>query len=95
MNSEKKPLFELGPIVATPPCMIALKKAGQSIEHFVNKHVTGDWAELDDHDTQANEDAIWDETRIMSVYKTNCGDVIWVITEADRSSTCLLLPSCY
>ncbi len=93
--TNKKQLFELGTVVCTPPCLVALKKAGQSPDLFLNRHVVGDFGDLDEHDAQANEDALWGDARIMSVYKTNCGEVIWVITEADRSSTCLLLPSCY
>ena len=90
-----KPLFSLGQVVATPPCLVALKKAGQAPDVFLNRHVIGDWGNIDEHDAQVNEDALWGDSRIMSVYKTNCGEVICLITEADRNSTTLLLPSDY
>ncbi len=90
-----EPLFSLGQVVATPPCLTALKKAGQSPDLFLSRHVKGDWGNVNEHDAQVNEDALWGSSRIMSVYQTTCGEVIWLITEADRSSTTLLLPSDY
>ena len=59
------------------------------------KHVRGEWGDLDAEDAEANRTALLDGARILSSYKTRLGDAIWVITEADRSSTCLLLPEEY
>ena len=95
MIAEQKPLFPLGRVVGTPGALEALAAAGQIPTEFLDRHVKGDWGEVCDDDKQANEDALMDGTRILSAYKTNQGIRIWVITEADRSSTCILLPDEY
>jgi hypothetical protein len=89
------PLFTLGKIVATPGALEALGRSGHSPGEFLTKHARGEWGELDAHDTEANKAALRDGSRILSNYSTRCGDVIWIITEADRSSTCLLTPDEY
>lgn len=87
--------FSLGQIVATPVALRALQEAGQSPEFFLSKHVSGDWGEVCDEDKQANDQALVDGSRLLSAYRTLRGVRIWIITEADRSSTCCLLPSEY
>jgi hypothetical protein len=59
------------------------------------KHHRGDWGDVDNNDKQANEQALRDEGRIFSAYKTLKGVKIWIITEADRSATTILLPEDY
>lgn len=95
MIAEQQPLFSLGRLVATPGALEALAAAGQSPTEFLNRHVRGDWGDVCDEDKQANEDALKDGTRILSAYKTNLGLTVWCLTEADRSSTCILLPDEY
>jgi hypothetical protein len=90
-----KPKFNLGKLVATPGALEALTDAGQTPMDFVSRHLVGDWGEPCDPDRQANEDALRDGARLFSVYRTAKGIKIWVITEADRSSTCVLLPEEY
>jgi hypothetical protein len=87
--------FPLGQIVATPGALEALKKTGQSSAEFLHLHVSGDRGDLCAEDKQSNEEALNDGGRIFSAYNLNDGTKIWVITEADRSSTCVLLPSEY
>jgi hypothetical protein len=87
--------FGIGTLVATPGALAALTEAGQSPMHFVSRHVVGDWGDCCTEDRQANENALRDGARLFSVYKTANGVKIWVITEADRSSTCVLLPEEY
>ena len=87
--------FILGQVVATPGALEALEKTGQSATEFLNRHVAGDGGDLCDEDKQTNEDALQDDGRIFSAYHLNDGTKIWIITEADRSSTCVLLPSEY
>lgn len=94
MIAERKPL-NLGRVVATPGALDALEKASQSPLTFLQRHARHDWGDVCDEDRDANERALDDDTRIMSVYHTAKGDKIWVITEADRSSTCILLPEEY
>jgi hypothetical protein len=89
------PLFPLGQVVATPGALEALEESGQEPIEFLRRHVTGDWGQLDKADIQENEYSLKHGLRLLSSYRTNKGTKIWVITEADRSSTCLLLPSEY
>ena len=90
----KSAKFDLGQIVATPGALEALGSAGQSPAEFLTRHVQGDWGEVDDEDKQANDDALKTGARLLSAY-TALDERIWIITEADRSSTCILLPSEY
>ena len=88
-------LFELGQVVATPGALRALQKAEQLPAEFLDRHVAGDWGELDDEDRQENAFSVRNGFRILSAYTTSAGDKIWIITEADRSATTLLLPEEY
>ncbi|HET8925261.1 MAG TPA: hypothetical protein VFN26_19925 [Candidatus Acidoferrum sp.] len=89
-------LFPLGQIVATPGALAALEKAGQTPLDFLSRHVRGDWGELDEHDRKENELSLKRGFRLLSSYRVSSGDTkVWVITEADRSVTTLLLPEEY
>jgi len=87
--------FPLGQTVSTPAALEALDDSGESPTLFLNRHTSGDWGEVCEDDKQANEDALLHGDRILSAYRTAKGVKIWVITEADRSSTCILLPEEY
>jgi len=91
----KQPAFELGQIVATPGALAALKKAGQQPGEFLTRHVHREWGDLDEEDRKENEYSLEHGFRLLSAYKTNAGDRLWIITEADRSVTTLLLPEEY
>jgi len=91
----KQPAFELGQIVATPGALAAIKKAGQQPGEFLTRHVNRDWGDLDEEDRKENESSLEHGFRLLSAYKTNAGDRLWIITEADRSVTTLLLPEEY
>ncbi len=88
-------LFPLGRVVATPGALDALERAEQQPSEFLDRHVTGDWGELDEEDKEENERSVQEGLRILSAYTTSAGDKIWIITEWDRSVTTLLLPSEY
>ena len=90
-----KPKFPLGQLVATPGALGALQEAGQSPAFFLEKHVSGDWGEVCADDRRANDEALVSGERLLSAYKTLRGVKIWIITEADRSSTCCLRPEEY
>jgi hypothetical protein len=62
---------------------------------FLARHRTGDWGEVDARDRAANDQALREGSRLLSAYRTARGVGLWIITEADRSSTCLLLPEEY
>jgi hypothetical protein len=93
MNGEPK--FKVGNTVATPGALRAMQQAGQGWITFLDRHISGDWGDLETHDKTANEVALRDGSRILSAYNLSTGVTIWVITEADRSSTCILLPGEY
>jgi hypothetical protein len=82
-------------MVATPAALAALTESGQSPAEFLRRHVSGDWGEVDSEDQQANEDALLHGARLLSAYRTSKNVRIWVITEADRIATTILLPEDY
>ena len=90
-----RPLFKLGQCVATPGALEALEQAGQSFGEFLLRHSAADWGDVCDEDAQANNDALKCGARLLSSYRTTLGTKLWVITEDDRSSTCVLLPEEY
>jgi len=59
------------------------------------RHVTGDWGDLDADDRKENDQALERGTRLLSAYQASNGTKFWIITEADRSSTTVLLPEDY
>ena len=79
--------FELGQIVATPGALTALKKSGQQPGEFLTRHVNREWGDIPDEDRRENEYSLEHGFRLLSAYKTNAGDCLWLITEADRSVT--------
>ena len=87
--------FSLGRVVATPGALKALEEANQNPLEFLERHQAGDWGELCDEDKDENEFSVRNGFRILSAYRTRNNVKIWVITEADRSVTTLLLPHEY
>ena len=85
--------FPLGRVVATANAADVLPRA--EVLAAIDRHATGDWGELDDEDRLANERALRDGSRLLSVYRTESGTRFWIITEADRSATTVLLPEDY
>jgi hypothetical protein len=90
-----KPLFTLGQVVATPGALKAIEASGDSLFTYLSRHQSGDWGEVDAHDRRENQLSLEQGFRLISVYRLSTGAKIWVITEADRSSTCILLPEEY
>ena len=95
-----RPKFVLGQVVATPNALAAFTANAQTPISFINRHVRGDWGDVDAHDRDANELALVDGSRIFSVYHLKDGTKFWIITEAvdddgRRQSTCVLLPEDY
>ena len=88
------PLFTLGQVVATPGALALLETHGQTYWHLLDRHTSGDWGDLTDEDRQANADALAYGDRLLSSYPVG-DDKVWIITEADRSATTLLLPDEY
>ena len=84
--------FNPGSIVATPGALEALRASGSHPLAYLNRHLSGDWGEVDEHDRRENEVSLEAGFRLMSVYTLPSGATIWLITEADRSVTTFLLP---
>lgn len=89
------PKFSLGQIVATPGALRALEESGQEPFQFLLRHVSGDWGELDEDDKRENELSLVHGFRLLSAYRLRTREKLWIITEADRSVTTLLLPDEY
>jgi hypothetical protein len=95
-NSTPSPVrFQLGRIYLTPGSIDALENAGQSPQEFINRHARLEQGELTDEDYKENLFSADKRLRIFSAFRTSQGIKIWVITEADRSVTTLLLPDEY
>src|SRR5437667_10953253 len=86
--------FALGQTFITPGAEEALQIAGQTEIEFLRRHMSCDWGQLSDEDIRENELSLKQGFRLLSSYVTGYGQVIWLITEADRSATTILLPDC-
>jgi hypothetical protein len=87
--------FELGRIVATPGALAAMEEAGITPASLLARHAAGDWGELDAEDVRENEFSLANGFRLLSAYRLSNGVKVWVVTEADRSATTILLPDEY
>lgn len=89
------PLFNLGQVLATPGVLDMLEPLQLDPMPFLLRHVSGDWGNICSEDRQANADALAQGSRLMSVYVLSTMHRLWIITEADRSYTTLMLPEEY
>ena len=87
------PKFPLGRLVATPNALESIPN--DEILAALRQHAVGDWGQMTVHDWEANDLALTDGSRLFSVYRTRAGLKFWIITEADRTSTTVLLPEDY
>jgi hypothetical protein len=88
------PLFPLGKTLSTPAARDELNELNYSPLDLLRRHMSGDWTEMAVEDKQSNHEAVTNGSRVFSAYIIQ-GIKFWVITEADRSSTTILLPSEY
>src|SRR5260370_20089792 len=86
-KTERKPLFDLGQLVATPGALAALEKSGQSPMDFLSRHVAGDLREIPEEDKQVNPLSLEKSFPLMNSYRTNTNAVVMVITASPRSHT--------
>jgi hypothetical protein len=84
----------LGRVVATPGALKLLSEIGEDPFDYLARHALGDWGELCAFDRRQNEIAWREGYRVLSSYNVSAGRV-WIITEADRSVTTILLPEEY
>ncbi len=89
------PKFDLGQVVATPGALDALAQHQISPLTLISRHVSGDFGDIDQEDWQTNLAALRYGNRIVSAYAIAPDTVIWAITEGDRSTTTLLMPTEY
>jgi len=87
--------FPLGRTFITPAAQDAIREAGQLPLEFLLRHQSGDWGDLCDEDKRENEFSVTRALRILSKYHTAEGTPLYIITEADRSATTILLPTEY
>ena len=99
MNRYLIPKFPLGLCCMTIGISTLVEQHNLPVAEYLCRHQSGDWGDLDKHDRQANELALKEGTRILSAYhfqlSADLRIKLWVITEADRSSTTILLPEEY
>lgn len=95
MSTEAYPIarFRLGRIVTTHNALEKLSP--QDISEAIGRHQSGDWGEVPVMSKAANERALIKKTRIWSVYRSTKGVKFWLITEANRQTTTILLPEDY
>jgi len=85
--------FELGTTVTTPGALVSLEMS--DITNGLMRHSRGDWGDVCREDWEENEVALAEGLRLLSVYRSTSGKKFWIITEADRSATTVLLPEEY
>jgi hypothetical protein len=103
------PKFALGRVVATPAAIELMATTATHAQALLSKHACGEWGDISAEDARENARSVVEGLRILSAYrlplcpqnqaaaawgqdKRGC---VWIITEADRSITTLLLPSEY
>jgi hypothetical protein len=85
--------FRIGLIVSTPNALSQLTP--EDLLRGIRRHQAGDWGDVDEHDWQENELSLKEGLRLLSVYHSARGLKFWVITEANRSVTTVLMPEDY
>jgi hypothetical protein len=88
------PTFELGQVVMTRGVNRLVENEDFDPLPYLRRHASGDWGNVSDVDAKRNDRAVENQTRILSSYDTEHGD-LWIITEAGRHATTILKPSEY
>jgi hypothetical protein len=85
--------FTTGIVVITPNALDQLTPA--DIQRGLQRHQAGDWGDLGEEDWKENDNALRNGMRLLSSYRSEGGTTFWIITEANRDATTLLLPDEY
>ena len=88
-----KPLFPLGQLLITPNAAKQVEE--REVQAAIRRHAGGDWGEVGTEDWQENDHSMKNGYRILSAYVAQNQTKFWIITEADRSCTTVLLPEDY
>jgi hypothetical protein len=83
--------LSLGEIVVTKEALEAIKVAGQVPQDFLERHQNGDWGNLSSAESDENDRALINSSYVRSVYKTQRGTKLWVLTSSDRTTTTILM----
>ncbi len=96
-TADARPLFSLGGTHITPGARELLAAANVSPVALLARHVAGDWGAVPPEDARENALSLRAGFRLVSSYPVGDDPAarVWIITEADRSSTLLLLPEEY
>jgi hypothetical protein len=94
-HRRRRAYVPLGRVLATPGALRTLALAGANGAVYLARHAAGDWGDVDAHDWAANDRALLIDERLLSAYQLPNGERLWIITEADRSASTLLLPDEY
>ena len=86
-------LFPLGRVVITANAHTRLSE--QVVLASLARHANGDWGDVCDDDRRENEFSLERGFRLLSVYRDESETTFWIITEADRSATTVLMPGEY
>ncbi|WP_437191533.1 hypothetical protein [Planctomicrobium sp. SH527] len=93
MISSPSPKFPAGQILITSTAQQQL--SASEVQQALRRHLAGDWGDCEPDDAATNEDALLHGERLLSVYHTAESVTFWIITEADRSATTVLMPDDY
>ena len=85
--------FPSGQIVITPTALNTLSQT--DVQIAMVRHLRGDWGDVNEEDRRTNDQSLKHGARLLSVYHAANGTKFWIITEADRSVTTVLLPDDY
>ncbi|MCW0161158.1 hypothetical protein OIV56_00300 [Burkholderia pseudomallei] len=94
-TSSSEPLFPPGRVIMTVGVDELIKTGRLNPYPYLFCHLRGDWGDLCDEDRRRNDAAVNSGERLFSEYKVSPSLTLWIITEADRSATTVLLPSEY
>lgn len=95
VSAQLQARFTPGRIASTPGALAAMEAAGCLPLNLLNRHLSGDWGDVDAEDAATNDEALRCRLRLLSAYEIGPDTTIWLITEADRSVTTFLLPEEY
>ena len=94
-NGRPRRTFALWQIVMTPGAAAAFAATGERPFPFLARHQQGDWGEISPEDATENAFSVAHGFRVLSAYGLRDGTRIWILTDADRSATTILLPDEY
>lgn len=94
VGERTRPLFSLGQIVATSAVLDHFAEHSIRPDSFLRRHVRGDWGNVPPEDARENDFSVLNGFRVLSSYEAG-GKRFWIITEADRSSSCIIFPAEY